>query len=166
MAPPPADRARYEAEQGAFVRALIRGDGFPDELDARKAAAASRSLWRKRMRAVAAEWPALTVTLGERFEPRFEAFARTVAPPAVGHGVTDGLAFARTLPRDELTDDVRVELLFARAVVGGGRSGGRFRDRRGCFAGAVSLREPRRIVVVLRAPVVGRRVFVVALARS
>lgn len=165
MAPPPADRSRYEAEQAAFVRALIRGDGFPDDLDARKAAAASRSLWRKRMRAVAAEWPALTVTLGERFEPRFEAYARAVPPPAVGHGFTDGLAFASNLSPDELTDDVRVELLFARAVVVGGRAG-RFRDRRGIFAGALSLREPRRVLVVLRAPVVGRRMFVVPLGRG
>jgi hypothetical protein len=164
MAPPPADRSRYEAEQAAFVRALIRGDGFPDELDARKAAAASRSLWRKRMRAVAAEWPAVAVTLGERFESSFEAYARAVPPPAVGHGFTDGFAFARTLSGDELTDDVRVELLFARAVVSG-RSG-RFRDRRGLFASALSLREPRRVVVVLRGPVVGRRFFVVPLGRG
>jgi hypothetical protein len=159
MAPPPADRSSYEAEQAAFVRALIRGEGFPDELDARKAAAASRSLWRKRLRAVAAAWPALAVTLGDRFEVRFEAYARAVPPPAFGHGITDGLAFAWILPRDELTDDVRVELLFARAVVSG--RAGRFRDRRGLFIGMLSLPEPRRVLVVLRAPVVGRRVVVV-----
>jgi hypothetical protein len=165
MALPPADRSRYEAEQAAFVRALIRGDGFPDELDPRKAAAASRSLWRKRMRAVAAEWPALAIALGDGFETRFETYARAVPPPAVGHGFTDGLAFARTLPRDELTDDGRVELLFARAVVVSGRAG-RFRDRRGVFAGAQSLREPRRLLFVVRAPIVGRRVVVVPLARA
>jgi hypothetical protein len=161
MAPAP-DRERYEAEQAAFVRALLRGDGFPEDLDARKAAAGSRSLWRKRMRAVAAEWPALAVTLGERFEPSFEAFARAVPPPAVGHGLTDGLAFARTLSGGELTDDVRVELLLARAVVVGGRAG-RFRERRGLFCGALSLREPRRILLVMRAPVVGRRIVAVPL---
>jgi hypothetical protein len=164
MAPPPADRSSYEAEQAAFVRALISGDGFPDELDSRKAAAASRSLWRKRMRAVAAQWPALMLTLGDRFEVRFEAYARALPPPAFGHGYTDGLAFAWNLPRDELTDDVRVELLLARAVVAG--RAGRFRDRRGCFFGTLLLRDPRRILVVVRAPVAGRRMIVVPLARE
>jgi hypothetical protein len=160
MAPAPADRARYEADQAALLRALIRGDAFPDGFAPDKAAAASRSLWRKRMRAVQAAWPALA--LGEPgFAERFEAYARSVAPPATGHGFTDGLAFARTLARAELTADARVELLLARAVVAG--RGGAVRDRRGVFAGALVLREPRRIVLVLRAPVVGRRVLAIAL---
>ncbi len=165
MAPGPADRSRYEAEQAAFVRSLIRGDAFPAGLDEDKAAAASRSLWRKRVRAVAAAWPALALALGERYEERFEQYARAVPPPAVGHGYTDGLAFAGTLSRDELDDDARVERLLARADIVTGRAGA-FRDRRGLYARAVSRREPRRIVVVVRAPVVGRRVFVVPLARG
>jgi len=163
MAPPPADRSSYEAEQAAFVRALIRGDGFPEHLDPRKAAAASRSLWRKRLRAVEAEWPALTLALGDALQSRFETFARAVPPPAFGHGYTDGLAFARTLARDELTDDVRVELLFARAAMAGRAA--RFRDRRGLFFGARTLSDPRRILVVVRVPVAGRRVVVVPLGR-
>ncbi len=180
MAPEPADRSRYEAEQAAFVRSLIRGDAFPEGLDEDKAAAASRSLWRKRVRAVAAAWPALAMALGEGYEQRFEQYARAVPPPAVGHGYTDGLAFARMLSRAELDDDARVELLLARAAIVTGRAGsfrdrraaivagraGSFRDRRGLFAGAVSGREPRRIVVVVRAPLAGRRVFVVPLARK
>ncbi len=161
----PADRASYESEQAALLRALIRGDVFPDGFAPGKAAAASRSLWRKRMRAVQAAWPALAIGLGDRFEPRFETYARAAPPPAVGHGLTDGLAFARTLARDELTDDARVELLLARAVVVTERGGGTFRDRRGVFAGAVSLRAPRRIVVVTHAPLAGRRVLVVPLGR-
>ncbi len=162
MAPQPADRAHYEAEQAAFVRSLIRGDEFPAGVDENKAAAASRSLWRKRMRAVAASWPALAVSLGGAYAARFEAYARAVAPPAVGHGYTDGLRFARALERDELTDDVRVELLLARAEIVT-RGAGTFRDRRGLFAGVLSLREPRRILVVWRAPVVGRRMLVFGL---
>ena len=166
MAPGPADRSRYEAEQAAFVRSLIRGDAFPAGVDEDKAAAASRSLWRKRVRAVEAAWPALAIALGERYEERFEQYARAVPPPAVGHGYTDGLAFARTLAPQELDDDdARVELLLARAAIVTRRAGS-FRDRRGLYAGAVSLREPRRIVVVVRAPVAGRRVFVVPLARE
>jgi hypothetical protein len=159
MAQQPADRSSYEAEQARLLRALIRGEAFPDGFAADKAAAASRSLWRKRMRAVASAWPALTVALGERYEDRFEAYARAVAPPAVGDGFSDGLAFARTLSRAELTGDARVELLLARAVVRG--RAGTLRDRRGLFAGAVVLRDPRRVVVVLRAPLAGRRLLTV-----
>lgn len=156
MARPPADRARYEAEQAELLRALIRGDGFPESVNARKAAAASRSLWRKRMRAVQAAWPALAIALADDFEPRFETFARAVPPPATGWGLTDGLAFARSLPRAELSGDARVELLLARAAVATARDG-RVRDRRGVFVGALALREPPRILVVVRAPLVGRR---------
>jgi hypothetical protein len=164
MAPRRADRASYEAEQAELLRALIRGDGFPQGFEPGKAAAASRSLWRKRLRAAQAAWPALAVALGEAFEARFEAYARAVPPPAVGHGLTDGLAFARTLARDELTDDMRIELVLARAEVVTGR-GGAFRARGGLFLRALSLREPRRILLVLRAPVVGRRVLAIALGR-
>jgi len=161
LASHPPDRASYEARQAELLRALIRGERFPEGFEPDKAAAASRSLWRKRMRAVQAAWPGLAVALGERFEARFEAYARSVAPPAVGHGYADGLRLARTLERDELTDDVRVELLFARAAVS--VRGGEPRDRRGVFVGAASLHEPRRILVVWRAPVVGRRALVVPL---
>ena len=164
MASQPPDRAGYEARQAELLRALIRGDAFPEGFEPDKAAAASRSLWRKRMRAVQVAWPGLAVALGERFEARFEAYARSVAPPAFGHGYADGLRFARTLERDELTDDVRVELLFARAVVS--VRGGEPHDRRGLFVGATSLREPRRILVAWRAPVVGRRMLVVPLGRD
>ena len=163
-AAPTVDRAAYEAEQAALLRALISGDDFPEGVDAAKAAAASRSLWRKRMRSVQSAWPALAIGLGEEFERRFEAFARAVAPPAVGWGFTDGLAFARSLPRRELTGDARVELLLARAVAVT-RRGGRVRERRGLFLGALAVREPPRILVVLRAPVAGRRHLVVSLAR-
>ena len=164
MARKPADRASYEAQQEELLRSLHRGDAFPEGFAADKAAAASRSLWRKRLRAVQAAWPALAVALGDGFEPRFEAYARSVPPPAFGHGFTDGLAFARSLPRAELTDDARVEVLFARAVVSG--RAGTFRDRRGVFAGGLALSEPRRLLLVWGAPVAGRRRLVVRLGRD
>jgi hypothetical protein len=164
MARPPADRASYEAEQAALLRALIRGDEFPDGFQPDKAAAASRSLWRKRMRGVALAWPALALALGEDFESRFEAYARSAPPPALGHGFTDGLEFARTLARAELSDDARVELLLARVVAAG--SGGAVRPRRGVFAGAAMVRDPRRAVVVVRLPIAGRGVYVVPLGRD
>jgi hypothetical protein len=163
MTPPP-DRSRYEAAQAELLRALIRGDAFPDGFAAGKAAAASRSLRRKRARAVARAWPALSVTLGECFDERFDDFARRTPPPAWGDGFADGLALARTLPRHELSEPVRIELLLARAVVSG--RAGALRERRGVFVGARSLHEPRRLLVVLRAPGIGRRQLVVALRRG
>lgn len=162
MAPPPSDRARYEAAQAAFVRALRRGDRFPEGVDPAKAAAASRSLWRKRMRAVQAAWPALAIGLGERFESRFETFARAVPPPRDGFGHVDGLAFAGTLDAGELSDDARVELLLARAEL----KGPPYARRRGVFTGALLRRGPRRLLVVLRVPVAGRRMWVARLGRG
>lgn len=160
----PADRARLEAQQAELLRSLIRGEDFPAEFDEAKADAASRSLRRKRARMVAGDWPAVAGGLGESFAARFDAFARTTPPPRFGFGYTDGLAFTRTLSDDELSDDMRVELLLARAVVTG--SPGELRARRGAFLGAVMLRAPRRLVIVHRTPRLGRRVHVVALGRA
>ena len=162
---PGADRGAFEAHQAQLLRALIRGDEFPDGFDVAKADAAGTSLRRKRARAVAVAWPALALALGDGFAARFDAFARATPPPAFGFGTTDGLAFARTLPAGELSDDARVELLLARAAVAG-RAGRALRARRGIFAGAIALREPRRILLVLRLPALGRRGLVVPFGRG
>lgn len=159
----PADRARLEAQQAELLRALIRGDNYPAGFDQGKAAAAGRSLRRKRARMVAGAWPTLKIGLGESYDARFDAFARAAPPPRHGFGYTDGLAFARTLGDDELTDDMRVELLLARAVIAG--RPGEPRRRRGMFVGAVILRAPRRLLIVHRTPRLGRRSHVLALGR-
>ena len=161
MAPP--DREAHAAAQAELLRALIRGDGFPEGFDADQAAAASRALWRKRARTVAASWPALAAGLGERFDAAFEQYARATPAPAAGGPLVDGLAFARTLARRELTEHARVEVLLARAVAAGRR--GTPRPRRGIFAGALWLHDPRRILIVLRAPGIGCRRLVVTLGR-
>jgi hypothetical protein len=164
MAPSPADRAAYAAGQASLLLALVRGEELPPGFDADKAAVAARSLRRKRAHAVAGAWPSLTLDLGERFAAAFDAYALTTPPPAFGDGLTDGLGFARTLGRAELTDDGRVELLYARALAGG--RGAAPRRRRGIFARALWLHEPRRILIVLRAPGIGRRQVVLALGRA
>ena len=159
---PPADRARLEAQQAELLRALLRGDGFPQDFDPGDAAAAGRSLRRKRARMVSGAWPALAHELDD-FEQRFDAFARTAPPPAVGFGHTDGFAFVRTLPREELTDNIRVELLLARASIAG--PPGKPRPRRGVFIGAALLRVPRRLLIVHRTPRLGRKLVAVPLGR-
>jgi hypothetical protein len=160
--PPPADRARLEAQQAELLRALIRGDDLPQDFDPDDAAAAGRALRRKRARMVSAAWPAVAHELDD-FAERFDAFARTTPPPAAGFGYTDGFAFARTLRDEELTDGIRVELLLARASIAG--PPGLPRARRGVFVGAALLRAPRRLLIVHRTPRFGRNVVAVPLGR-
>ena len=141
------DREAYAARQAQLLDALLRGDVPPTGFDAAQAGAAGGSLRRKRGRAVALAWPALALQLGDAFAARFDAFARTFDAPASGAPLQDGLAFARSLGRETpLRDDVRAELLLARAAL----------RRRGVFAAAAWLRRPRRrLLVVARVPSLG-----------
>jgi hypothetical protein len=159
------DRAAYAAKQAALLDALL-GDGeLPEGFVAAKADAASRSLRRKRLGAVRHAWPALTVALGPALDAHFDAFARTTGPPRFGDGLTDGLAFVSSLAPDvALGDDVRVEVLFARAiVVRDHRDGGEWRLRRGPFLRVARLRHPHRLLFVVHLPRLERRCFAVRL---
>jgi len=160
-----ADRTGYAAKQAALLEALLRGGEPPAGFAAAKAHAASQSLRRKRVGAVRHAWPALTVALGATFDERFDAFARTTGPPAFGEGLADGLAFVSSLaPAHELGDDVRVELVFARAIlVRVRRDGGGWRPRRGPFARIARLRHPHRLLFVVHLPRLGPRHASVAL---
>jgi hypothetical protein len=139
-----ADRTGYAARQARLLDALLRGDEYPDGFVAAQADAAGRSLRRKRARAVARTWPALTLDLGDGFDARFDAFARAGDAPAPGDPLRDGVAFARWHARDtRLGDDARAELLLARAEL----------LRRVPFAGVAWLRRPYpRLLVVVRLP--------------
>jgi hypothetical protein len=138
------DRSGYAARQALLLDALLRGDGYPAGFAAAQADAAGRSLRRKRARAVARAWPALTLDLGDVFDTRFDAFARATGAPASGDPLRDGLAFVRRLGHDtRLGDDARAEVLLARAAL----------RRRGLFVAAACLRRPyRRLLVVVRLP--------------
>jgi hypothetical protein len=146
----PADRAAYEARQAELLASLLRGGDYPAGFAPQAADAAGRALRAKRARAVADAWPAVAAELGEEFAGRFDAYARgTAGPPAAGGAIADGQAFVASLA-DPPSDAVRVELLFARAVIGRGRR--RPRPRRGPFVGAIWLRDPRRLLVLARLP--------------
>jgi hypothetical protein len=153
------DRVGYAAKQAALLEALLRGGEPQEGFAAAKADAASRSLRRKRTGALRHAWPALTIALGPRLDTHFDAFARTTGPPAFGEGLTDGLAFVTSLaPTMQFGDDVRVDLLLARAiVVRAHREGGEWRPRRGPFVRVARLRRPHRLLVVVHAPLLGRR---------
>lgn len=143
---PAPDRARYAARQAQLLDALLRGVEPPAGFVAAHADAAGRSLRRKRSRAVARAWPALTLELGDTFGARFDAFARLTDAPAAGDPLEDGLAFARSLT-GRLGDDARVELLLARAAL----------HPRAPFLRAAWLRRPRRrLLIVARLPRLGR----------
>ena len=161
-----ADRAGYAAKQAALLAALLRGGDLPAGFSAAGARAASRSLRRKRVGAVRPAWPALAVALGASFDERFDAFARTTGPPAFGEGLADGLAFVSSLARpQELGDDVRVELLFARALLvrDRRRGGGDWRPRRAPYVHIARLHHPHRLLFVVHLPGLGRRHAAVAL---
>ena len=92
-----ADRARYELQQAALLRALQGRDAILNGFETEDLAAASESLLRKRARAVADSWPALTHALGGEFLIEFERFARATRPPREGEGIADGFRFANSL---------------------------------------------------------------------
>jgi hypothetical protein len=67
--------------------------------------------------------------------------------------LADGLGFARGLDARTLTGEARAEIVLARARFA--VRDGRVVPRRGFFAGGATLRHPRRLLLVARAPGVG-----------
>lgn len=156
----PSERDRLAAQQAAFLESLQGRAAAPAGFDGDDMAAAGASLLRKRLGAVTREWPALVHALGESLPEAFAQYAQSTPPPAAGEGLADGLGFAlslgrHTISRDGpgLTDQARVEVLHARARFAIRR--GRVIPRRGPFAGAVRLRHPTRVLVVVRLPGLG-----------
>ena len=139
------DRGAYAARQAQLLDSLLRGDDFPAGFVAAQADAAGCALRRKRGRAVAHDWPALALCLGDAFDRRFDAFDRAAGAAASGDPRHDGLAFARWLEAagTTLDDNARVEILLARAALRG----------RGLWVRAARLRDPYpRLLVVARLP--------------
>jgi hypothetical protein len=160
--PPAAARERLAAQQAALVRALIAGGPPPAGLDPARVVATASALARKRARQVAKTWPALAHSLGDGFTTRFVAYA-AANPLPPGGALADGLGFARTLAQaGELTGEARVERLMAHAHLATGHR------RRRLYCGVVLAGEPgaRRLVVVLRAPLVRERWLSIPLGRD
>ncbi len=153
------DRGAYAGRQAQLLDALLRGDDLPPGFVAAQSGAAGDALRRKRGRVVARAWPALALRLGDTFDPCFDAFIRNAGADACGDPLPDGLAFVRRLEADGvvLGDDVRVEILLARAAL----------RRRGVWIAAMRLRAPRaRLLVVARLPLLGLRQRSIRLRRG
>ena len=149
-------RRRLAFEQARLLGALTTGAAAPAGFDRERVAAATESLSSKRARAVARAWPRLARAMGDEFAVSFANYA--CAHPLAGDGspLVDGRAFIDWLARDgRLSDEGRVEAFAFDARYR--MSGGKVRRRRGPFVRARRLNETRRLLVVIRLPLVGER---------
>lgn len=155
------DRARLAAQQAALVRSLVTADAPPSGFDTQRVKIYGNQLAEKRLVGVSVVWIQLTRSLGDRYRPLFRAYSREFAHPRWGHGLVDGLLFARWLDRlGLLTNEGRMEKL---EVELRSRAAGRHRvARRGPAFGVTLLTKPRRIVIAFRLPWIGEKWFVLA----
>ncbi|HZM89313.1 MAG TPA: hypothetical protein VFF31_22510 [Blastocatellia bacterium] len=149
-------RTRLAASQQELVRALMRIGPAPAGFDAFRIQATADVLLLKRTHEVARAWPALAQSLGSGFDERFADYARSRLNLHEAGPLADGREFARALAGDgALTDDAAIEALAfdlrcrvdARGVI----------TLRSLSFGASILKQPRRLVVAVRLPVVGER---------
>jgi hypothetical protein len=147
-------RAALAASQEALVRVLSGQGDAPNGFDGDRLRAAADALLNKRLRSVAHACPALSGTLGDRFEPLFRAFAGTRLIPRRGGPLADGRAFAGALaatgdlPEAARLEAMAIDLRWARRPDG-------LVPRRGPAVRLTWLRQARRLVVAVRIPWVG-----------
>lgn len=105
-------RERQADAQSHLVASLMRGGDAPAGFDADDLSSASRSLVSKRFRLVQNTWPVFDATLGDRFAPLFDEYARETPLVIEAQGQHDGSQFARWLmKRRQLPDQCRLALL-------------------------------------------------------
>src|SRR5689334_15189161 len=149
-------RERLAFEQAQLLGALTAGAAAPAGFDHERVAAAAESLLSKRAGAVARVWPRLTQAMKGEFAASFASYARA-RPLAGDHSpLIDGRSFIDWLARDgRLNDEGRIEAFAfdARYRI----SGGRVTPRRGPLLRARRLNETRRLLMVIRLPLVIER---------
>jgi hypothetical protein len=153
----PEARRRLGEQQAALMHALVEQGPVPAGFTPDRLHLAARSLVSKRREAVARVWPALAQALGGRFRERFNAFAIATSPPTEGGPLADGLAFARTLRRQEFSDEARLEVL--RVDLRYRWCGSGLVRRRGFTLRSAWLPGERRWVVGVRLPWLGVRLL-------
>ena len=158
----PEARARLAAQQAELLRALVERAPSPADFDEARLRAAAHALVLKRAQAVARAWPGLAAGLGERFQERFEFFAKHWPLPHEGGPVADGHTFARMLARlGELSDAGRMEALAVDLHFQASERG--LVPRRGPALSWTLLRQPRRLVAAVRLGWFGERWFTIPL---
>jgi hypothetical protein len=152
-------REALQEQQFAVVEALTKTGRPPDGFNARKFQVAADSLLHKRARSLARAWPALARFLGSEFMDRFRAYASQVTSPPRGGPVVDGRQFAAFLSsRKMATPELREAMLLfdARYRIRSGLA----RERRLAIK-FTTLRSPIRLILVIKVPVAGVRIFTV-----
>jgi hypothetical protein len=155
-------RKKLATIQTELLRALTQKEIPPEGFDPVRIQATADTLVRKRARAVAKTWPALTQALGERFNEKFAAFAALTPIPNEGGALADGRAFALALAHNEELPDagkleaLRVDLHYTTRKE-------RLLPRRAFGFAGVLLKQPRRLVLAIWLPRFGERWFTVPL---
>lgn len=152
----PDRRSRLEAREAELVRALRGGDP-PPGLDERMIALTSAGITRKRTRQVAGAFPALASDLGADYQERFAAFAKT-NPPRHGGAIADGLAFGRAVASEQpLSKAATIERMATRSSITFRHA--ELRPRRAPYIALGCLTRPATLILVVRIPPLGTRVF-------
>lgn len=142
--------------QAQVVRALVEGAEAPKDFDRARLAAAADALLSKRARAVAYVWPRLARAMRDEFAVRFADYARATPLPHDGSPLADGRAFLGWLAHAGLlTDEGRLEA-FAFDARYRLRKGA-FKRRRGLWLCAGRFGAARRLVILIRLPMIGER---------
>ena len=149
-------RQRLAFEQAQLLGALVTGATVPAGFDNERVAATAESLLSKRVRAVARAWPRLRRDMNDEFAACFASYARAHPLTSDGSPLADGRAFIDWLERaGRLSDEGRLEAFAfdARYRI----TDDCVRVRRAPLLRALRLNTPRRLIVVLRLPLVGER---------
>ena len=148
-----ARRASLAASQASLVAALGGHADVPPGFDPVRVELAARTLLAKRRKGVAAAWPRLAESLGERFAERFSAFAAATTPHPNGPAA-DGVAFAEWLDGQRLLPATIVPELLTSHLRRGPSIGIRFRRT-----------TDGSLLIGLRLPLCGVRVLSIPLPR-
>jgi hypothetical protein len=153
-----SDDARQQLAliQAQLVRALVEGTDAPATFDHERLEAAAEALLLKRARTVARVWPQLARAMNAAYAVRFAHYARGNPLPHDGSPLADGRVFIDWLARAGLlTDEGRLEAFVfdARYRI---RNGAVIR-RRGPLLRVLRLKAMRRLIIVVRLPLLGER---------
>ena len=149
-------RQQLAVMQAQLVRALVEGANAPATFDHERLEAAAEALVLKRARAAARVWPQLARAMNEAFAVGFAAYARDNSLPRDGSPLADGRVFIDWLEHAGLLNDEGRLEAFAFDARYRIRQNAIIR-RRGPLLRVMRLARMRRLIIVVRLPLVGER---------